>query len=52
MAGLSYKPLLTLVPSSTVVANQWQDLTAGPVYVVNPADGGLRWTLLSWTDNV
>ena len=52
LAGLSYKPLLTIAPSSTVVANQWQDLSAGPVYVVNPADGGLRWTLVSWTDNV
>lgn len=52
LTGAAYNPLLTVKPSSTVVASQWQDLTAGPVYVVRPADGGLRWALLSWTDNV
>jgi hypothetical protein len=50
--GLNPNPTLTVKPNPTVLTYQWQDLTAGPIYVINPADGGLRWTLISWTENV
>ena len=50
--GLNPNPTLTVKPNTTVLTYQWQDLTAGPIYVINPADGGLRWTLISWTENV
>jgi hypothetical protein len=50
--GLNPIPTLTVMPNTTVLTYQWQDLTAGPVFVINPADGGLRWTLISWTENV
>jgi hypothetical protein len=50
--GLNPNPTLTVTPNPTVLTYQWQDLTAGPIFVVNPADGGLRWTLISWTENV
>jgi len=50
--GLNPIPALTVSADPTVLVGQWQDLTAGPVYVVHPADGGLRWSLLSWTDDV
>ena len=50
--GLNPNPTLTVKPNPTVLTYQWQDLTAGPIYIVNPADGGLRWTLISWTENV
>jgi hypothetical protein len=50
--GLNPNPTLTVKPNTTVLTYQWQDLTAGPVYTVLAADGGLRWTLISWTENV
>jgi hypothetical protein len=50
--GLNPNPTLTVKPNTTVLTYQWQDLTAGPIFVINPADGGLRWTLISWTENV
>jgi hypothetical protein len=50
--GLAPNPILTVTSDPTVLVNQWQDLTAGPVYIVNPADTGLRWILWSWAENV
>ena len=50
--GLNPNPTLTVKPNPTVLTYQWQDLTAGPIYVINPSDGGLRWTLVSWTEGI
>lgn len=50
--GLNPNPTLTVKPNTTVLTYQWQDLTAGPIFVINPADGGLRWTLISWTEGI
>jgi hypothetical protein len=49
--GLNSNPLLTVKPDPTLLLNQWQDLS-GPIYVPAGGDGGLRWELLSWTDNI
>ena len=49
--GLNPNPLLTFKPDASLVVNQWQDLS-GPIYVPATGDGGLRWELLSWTDNI
>jgi hypothetical protein len=49
--GLNSNPLLTIKPDPTLLLNQWQDLS-GPIYVPASGDGGLRWELLSWTDNI
>jgi hypothetical protein len=43
---------LTLAPDSTLFTDHWQDLTAGSIFVVPSADGGLRWELVSWTENL
>ncbi len=50
--GLTPNPILTVTSDPTVLVDQWQDLTAGPVFIVNPADTGLRWVLWSWAENV
>jgi hypothetical protein len=44
-------PLLTLKADTTLLIDHWQDLS-GPVYVPATGDGGLRWELLSWTNNI
>jgi hypothetical protein len=49
--GLNPNPILTINSDPTVLVNQWQDLTAGPIFVVNPSDTGLRWVLWTWVDN-
>jgi hypothetical protein len=49
--GQNPNPLLTLKPDATLLLNQWQDLS-GPLFVPATGDGGLRWELLSWTDNI
>jgi hypothetical protein len=43
--------LLTLKADTTLLLDHWQDL-AGPIYVPAAGDGGLRWELLSWTNNI
>jgi hypothetical protein len=50
--GINANPLLTIVPDSTLFADHWQDLTAGTIVVVPSADNGLRWELVSWTENL
>lgn len=50
--GLNPNPTLTITPNTTVLTYQWQDLTAGPIYIINPSDTGLRWTLVSWTEGI
>jgi len=47
--GLNPIPALTIKPDVTSLRPQWQDL-AQPVYVADPADAGLRWDLIRWTD--
>ena len=49
--GLNPNPLLTLKADPTLLWNHWQDPTQ-PLYVPASGDGGLRWELLSWTNNV
>jgi hypothetical protein len=48
--GLNYIPVITVKPDATVITNQWQDLTSGPIYIINASDGGLRWELADWRD--
>jgi hypothetical protein len=50
--GINANPLLTLAPDSTLFTDHWQDLTSGTIFVVPTADGGLRWELVSWTENL
>ena len=47
--GMNPIPLLTIKPDLTSLTPHWQDL-AQPVYVADPADPGLRWDLVRWTD--
>jgi hypothetical protein len=49
--GQNPNPLLTLKADTTLLLNHWQDLS-GPIVVPATGDGGLRWELLSWTDNI
>jgi hypothetical protein len=49
--GMNPNPLLTLKADTTLLIDHWQDLS-GPVYVPATGDGGLRWELLSWTNNI
>jgi hypothetical protein len=49
--SLNYTPKLTVTPDTTVVANHWFDMTAGPVFVQNSTDAGLRWDSVDWRDN-
>jgi hypothetical protein len=44
-------PQLTIKPSPTPIRYHWHN-PQNTIYVANPADGGLRWDLLSWTENV
>ncbi len=49
--GPNPNPLLTLKVDPTLLLNHWQDLS-GPIIVPATGDGGLRWELLLWTDNI
>jgi hypothetical protein len=49
--GLLYTPNLTIVPETTPVTYHWKTAT-NTIYVPNPSDPGLRWTVVRWTDNV
>ena len=49
--GLQYVPSLTIVPETTPVTYHWKTAT-NTVYIANPSDPGLRWTVVRWTDNV
>ncbi len=49
--SLSYNPKLTVAQDTTAYNDHWFDMTAGPVFVVNSADAGLRWDLVDWRDN-
>lgn len=47
--GMNYEPLLTVEPNSSGVQYHWHTWSQ-PVYIADPADGGLRWNLVSWTE--
>ena len=47
--GFNYEPLLTIQPNSSGVQYHWHTWSQ-PVYIADPADGGLRWNLISWTE--
>ena len=49
--SLNYAPKMTIAPDTTAYNNHWFDMTAGPVFVVNSTDTGLRWDLVDWRDN-
>jgi len=49
--GMNPNSLLTLKADTTLSLDHWQDLS-GPIYVPATGDGGLRWELLSWTNNI
>jgi hypothetical protein len=49
--GMNPNPLLALKADTTLWLDHWQDVS-GPVYVPAIGDGGLRWELLSWTNNI
>lgn len=50
-SGLNSTPLLTFKPDTSLLLHHWQDLS-GPIYVPATGDGGLRWELMSWTENI
>jgi len=49
--GFNLTPQLTIKPNNTSIRYHWHN-PANPIYVANAADGGLRWDLLSWTENL
>jgi hypothetical protein len=49
--GFNLSPQLTIKPSSTPIRYHWHN-PQNPIYVPDPNDGGLRWDLLSWTENI
>ena len=48
--SLNYSPNVTVAPETSPVTYHWKDATS-PVYIANPADAGLRWTVMGWTDS-
>ena len=49
--GLQIAPRMTIKPGSTRVLYHWYN-PGQPIYVPHPEDdGGLRWELVSWTDD-
>ncbi len=48
--GLDPEPRMAIWPDDTNIAYHWQK-SDDTIYVPDPADGGLRWELLNWTDN-
>ncbi len=49
--SLNYTPKLTVAQDTTAYNDHWFDMTAGPVFIQNPTDAGLRWDLVDWRDN-
>jgi hypothetical protein len=47
---LSPAPRFSFAPASSPVTYHWKDGT-NPVYVTDPATGGLRWDVIDWNDN-
>jgi hypothetical protein len=48
-AGVPYAPLLRFQRDTTGVKYHWQNWTE-PVYKKDPADQGLRWNLVRWSE--
>lgn len=49
--GLDPNPRLTIKPSTTTIRYHWHN-PQNTIYVVNSADGGLRWDVVDWTENL
>lgn len=49
--GLDYHPRLTIKPDPNPVRYHWCN-PQNTIYIADPADGGLCWDLLSWTENL
>ncbi len=49
--NLSPASNLNFAPESPAATYHWAS-SYSPIFVPNPSDGGLRWDLLSWTENV
>lgn len=49
--GLTMQPRLTIKPDANPVRYHWHN-PQNTIYVANPTDGGLRWDLLDWAENV
>jgi hypothetical protein len=47
--GFTIQPALTFSPDSSGVKPHWHNWSL-PVYVKDPADPGLRWNLIRWTE--
>ena len=50
LAGFNPQPQLTIKPDATPVRYHWHN-PGDPIYVPHGDDDGLRWDLLSWTEN-
>ena len=51
LRGFTVKPALTFSPGSSGVTPHWHDWSQA-VYQPDPADGGLRWEIVRWEDNL
>jgi len=51
LGGLDPHPLLIIKPDANPVRYHWHN-PQNTIYVADPSDGGLRWDLLAWTENV
>ncbi len=49
--GLDFAPRLTIKPDANPIRYHWHN-PQNTIYVAHPSDGGLRWDLLSWTENL
>ena len=49
--GFNLTPQLTIKPSATPIRYHWHN-PQNTIYIADPTDGGLRWDLLSWTENI
>ncbi len=49
-AGLNYQPLLTINPDTTSITYHWPTPNAA-LFLVNSADGALRWEVIKWTES-
>ena len=48
--GRNPKPLLTIKPDTVPITYHWPTPNSS-VFMINPADGALRWELVKWTEN-
>jgi Tfp pilus assembly protein PilX len=48
---LDYIPRLVIQPDSHSIQYHWKN-ASDPVYIANPSDPGLRWEVVSWTDDL